>query len=176
VAASSIEPCSTSVVAEVSRTTTNFMSPRQGKHPPCQAERKRFSPFRHLPIRNRTDQSLEGLRPFTDAEDVRELLVHRCRSQHFEPRKRRVYEVLFAELLKLGAPSRPGVMKHWLKAEATSAAVSLSAFWRTPHFFSGNQTRKTLLFVVVPLNSSYLILGRLPSPFSGSRKPKRLAR
>jgi hypothetical protein len=24
--------------------------------------------------------------------------------------------------------------------------------------------------------SSYLILGRLPSPFSGSRKPKRLAR
>lgn len=54
--------------------------------------------------------------------------------------------------LKLGAPSRPGVMKHWLKAEATSAAVSLSAFWRTPHFFSGNQTRKTLLFVVVPLN------------------------
>ena len=70
-AASSIEPCSTSVVAEVSRTTTNFMSPRQGKHPPCQAERKRFSPFRHLPIRNRTDQSLEGLRLFTDAENVR---------------------------------------------------------------------------------------------------------
>src|SRR5262245_12553169 len=31
-------------------------------------------------------------------------------------------------------------MKHWLKAEATSAAVSLSAFWRTPHF------------LVVPLN------------------------
>jgi hypothetical protein len=44
-------------------------------------------------------------RLFTDAENVRELLVHRCRSQHFEPRKRRVYEVLFAELLKLGAPS-----------------------------------------------------------------------
>ena len=78
--------------------------------------------------------------------------VNTSRSQHFESRKRRIYEVLFAELLKLGAPSRPGVMKHWLKAEATSAAVSLSAFWRTPHFFSGNQTRKTLLFVVVPLN------------------------
>ena len=44
-------------------------------------------------------------RLFTDAENVRELLVHRCRSQHFEPRKRRVYEVLFAELLKLRAPS-----------------------------------------------------------------------
>ena len=41
----------------------------------------------------------------TDAEDVGEFLAHRCRSQHFEPRKRRVYEVLFAELLKLGAPS-----------------------------------------------------------------------
>src|SRR5215469_16547091 len=44
-------------------------------------------------------------RLFTDAENVRELLVHRCRPQHFESRKRRGYEVLFAELLKLGAPS-----------------------------------------------------------------------
>jgi len=41
-------------------------------------------------------------RLFTDAENVRELLVHRCHSQHFESRKRRGYEVLFAELLKLG--------------------------------------------------------------------------
>ena len=87
--------------------------------------------------------------------------VNTSRSQHFESRKRRIYEVLFAELLKLGAPSGPDVMKHWLKAEATSAEVGLSAFWRTPHFFSGNQTRKTLLFVVVPLNLPiYLILGR----------------
>src|SRR6202022_3373533 len=37
-------------------------------------------------------------RLFTDAENVRELLVHRRRSQHFEPRKRRGYEVLFEEL------------------------------------------------------------------------------
>jgi hypothetical protein len=37
-------------------------------------------------------------RLFTDAENVRELLVHRCRSQHFEPRKRRGYEVLFEGL------------------------------------------------------------------------------
>ena len=32
------------------------------KHPPRQVERKRRNLFRHLPIRNRTDQSLEGLR------------------------------------------------------------------------------------------------------------------
>src|SRR5215469_6294394 len=32
-------------------------------------------------------------RLFTDAEYVRKLLVHRCRWQHFEPGKRRVYEV-----------------------------------------------------------------------------------
>jgi hypothetical protein len=45
----------------------------------------------------------------------------------------------------------PGVMKHRLKAEATSAAVSLSAFGGLFNYFSGNLTRKTLLFVVVPL-------------------------
>ena len=42
-------------------------------------------------------------------------------------------------------------MKHRFKAEATSAAVSLSAFGGLLNFFSGNLTRKTLLFVVVPL-------------------------
>ena len=102
--------------------------------------------------------------------------VNASRSQHFESRKRRIYEVLFAELLKLGAPSGPDVMKHWLKAEATSAEVGLSAFWRTPHFFSGNQTREDSSVRGSPTKSSYLISGRLLSPFSGSRKPKRLAR
>ena len=42
-------------------------------------------------------------------------------------------------------------MKHRLKAEATSAALSLSAFGGILNFFSGNLRRKTLLFVVVPL-------------------------
>jgi hypothetical protein len=42
-------------------------------------------------------------------------------------------------------------MKHRFKAEATSAAVSLSAFGGLLNFLSGNLRRKTLLFVVVPL-------------------------
>ena len=40
-------------------------------------------------------------------------------------------------------------MKHRLKAEATSAAMSLSAFGGLLNFFSGNLRRKALLFVVV---------------------------
>jgi hypothetical protein len=48
-------------VAEVSRTTTNFHVVPADKHP-RQVEGKRRNLFRHLPIRNRTDQSLEGLR------------------------------------------------------------------------------------------------------------------
>src|ERR1700758_339202 len=62
-------------------------------------------------------------RLFTDAENVRELLVHRCRSQHFEPRKRRGYEVLFAELLKPGAPS----------TFVTSETVPSAAHSQNPH-------------------------------------------
>ena len=42
-------------------------------------------------------------------------------------------------------------MNHRLKAEATSVAMSLSAFGGVLNFFSGNLRRKTLLFVVVPL-------------------------
>ena len=42
-------------------------------------------------------------------------------------------------------------MKHRFKAEATNAAAGLSAFGGLFNFFSGNLTRKTLLFVVVPL-------------------------
>src|ERR1700736_4241389 len=40
-------------------------------------------------------------RLFADSEGVREVLIHRWRSQHFEPRKCGVYEILFAERLKL---------------------------------------------------------------------------
>ena len=61
-------------------------------------------------------------------------------------------------------------MKHPFKTEATNAAAGLSAFGGLFNFFSGNLTRKTLLFVVVPL-IFLLILGRLSSPFPGSRKP-----
>ena len=42
-------------------------------------------------------------------------------------------------------------MKHPFKTEATNAAAGLSAFGGLFNFFSGNLTRKTLLFVVVPL-------------------------
>jgi hypothetical protein len=42
-------------------------------------------------------------------------------------------------------------MKHRFKAEATNAAAGLSTFGGLFNFFSGNLTRKTLLFVVVPL-------------------------
>lgn len=42
-------------------------------------------------------------------------------------------------------------MKHRFKAEATNAAAGLSAFGGLFNFFCGNLTRKTLLFVVVPL-------------------------
>src|SRR5271165_975132 len=42
-------------------------------------------------------------------------------------------------------------MKHRFKAEATNAAAGLSAFGGLFNFFSGNLTRMTLLFVVVPL-------------------------
>src|SRR6516164_215817 len=74
-------------------------------------------------------------RLFTDAENVRELLVHRCRSQNFESRKRRGYEVLFAELLKLGAPStfvtrvRPNsrvTSRHFDHSSASRAFMSTS--------------------------------------------------
>src|SRR6202007_518366 len=63
--------------------------------------------------------------------------------------------------LSLPHPSRIGfqiepvngasVMNHRLKAEATRAAMSLSAFGGVLTFFTGNMRRKTLLFVVVPL-------------------------
>jgi hypothetical protein len=52
---------------------------------------------------------------------------------------------------KLNQIDGAGVMKHRLKAEAISAAVNLVAFGGLLNFFSGNLTRKTLLFVVVPL-------------------------
>src|SRR5262249_2016591 len=40
-------------------------------------------------------------RLFTDAENVRELLIHRYRSQNFESRNYPVYEVLFCEAFEI---------------------------------------------------------------------------